>query len=56
MYQVMFYDLSQAEASGTAPRYCVGWAMMLNSLKFFTFRNVNGTFNVHEFVGTNVTA
>lgn len=56
MYQVMFYDLSQAESGGTAPRYCSGWAMMLNSLKLFTFRNNNGTFNVHEFVGTEVTA
>lgn len=56
MYQVIFYDLSQAESSGTAPRYCTGWAMSMDSLKIFTFRNVNGNFKAYEHVGTEVTA
>ena len=56
MYWVMFYDISQSESNGTAPRYCTGWAMALDSLKIFTFRNVNGNFKVYEHVGTEVTA
>lgn len=56
MYQVIFYDISQAESGGTAPRYCTGWAMAMDSLKIFTFRNLNGTMTVHEHVGTVVTA